>query len=213
MSNSHKKEASVELLIAEFNAIQSHIIKIEEAKSNRVNFLLIVVAAVAVGVSGLVGNSNFQIFLSLILAVTAFGLLILGIAILNQLIRYSQAIVSLYRRAGHIRRWFAGYDAEITPYLPFEASDDRPLMNISSAYLEFRGDVIVLTLNTAFFSIFVIASTSSLFSLSGLIAVPLAIGSTLLIWFFRRIVYAQDSRKSSKVCRKIFAFHIKKLEL
>jgi hypothetical protein len=206
MSNSHN-EMSDEFMLAEFNAIQSHVIKFEEAKSNRVNFFLIVVAAAAAGVSGLIGNSNFQAAVNLIIAFASFGLLILGIAVLNQLIRYSEAIVGLYRRAGRIRRYFVDSDAGIKPYLAFEASDDRPLMNIGSAYLEFRGgDVILLTLNSTFFAIFTFVLISTSFSLSDWFASPLAMGSGLMAWFGQKIRIRARLRKIEARMQKSIVF-------
>ena len=203
----NNKNASVEFLLAEFNAIQSHVIKLEEAKSNRVNFCLIVIAAVTAGVSGLVGNSNFQSVLKLIVAASSFGLFILGIAILNQLIRYSEAIVGLYRRAGRIRRYFADNDAAIRPYLAFEASDDRPLMYISSAYLEFRGgDVIVLTLNSVFFAVFTFVIISILFPLPNWFTTPLVIGSGLMAWFVQKIRIRVRLKKIEERMQKSITF-------
>jgi hypothetical protein len=38
MPEAEKTQASVEFLIAEFNALQNHVARLEEAKSNRVNF-------------------------------------------------------------------------------------------------------------------------------------------------------------------------------
>lgn len=44
MSNIENKQKSVEFMLAEFNAMQTNIVKLEEIKSGRVNFFLIVVA-------------------------------------------------------------------------------------------------------------------------------------------------------------------------
>jgi hypothetical protein len=104
MSEAEKTQASVEFLIAEFNALQSHVTRLEEAKSNRVNFFLIVVAAAAAGISGLADAGRFGGSFEKVVAVAALAILGLGIATLNELVGYSESIVSLYRRAGRIRR-------------------------------------------------------------------------------------------------------------
>ena len=197
-------ENSVEFMLAEFNSLQTNILKLEDAKSNRVNFFLVVVAALTAGVPGLVGNANFQTTLSAIISMAALGGFVLGIAVLEQLLRYSQAIVSLHRRAGRIRRWFVQADKTILPYLAFEAGDDRPRMKVSSAILEFRGgDIIVRMVNSISFAIFVVALVStfypalSLFFMVGLVPIGIA------VWYIQqkriqmRLSFVEENMKKN----------------
>jgi hypothetical protein len=185
----NRNEASIEFLLAEFNALQAHVIKLEDAKSNRVNFFLVVVAAAVAGVSGLAGNPNFQGVFALIIAVTAFSLFLLGVTVLHQLIVYSEAVIGLYRRAGRIRRWFAEADNTIMVYLPFEASDARPGMRIAAAYLELRGgDVIIRMLNSITFAIFIVASTAIWYMLSYSLAIAGLIPLAVIIWYIQQYI-------------------------
>lgn len=91
------KGTSVEYMIAEFNALQGSVARLEETKSSRVNFYLLIVAALLAGLSGVADGTNLLMHPNIVIAIAAFVLLILGIAVLNQLVHYSGAIVSLSR--------------------------------------------------------------------------------------------------------------------
>ncbi len=201
------KETSVEYMIAEFNALQGSVARLEETKSSRVNFYLLIVAAVLAGLSGVADGTNLLIHPNIIIAIAAFVLLILGIAVLNQLVHYSGAIVSLQRRAGRIRRWFSEADATIEPYLAFEPRDDSPSLDVKDAYLEFRGgDVIVLTVNAALLCVGVVAL---LYYFSPTISLPLTLlfgtSSAILAWLAQRNqIHAQLRRVETSVQKNVY---------
>ena len=214
MSNSENKQISVEFMIAEFNAIQTNIVKLEEIKSGRVNFFLIIVAATIAGTSGLFNNQYLQAFLNHIFAVGALAILVLGVAVLTQLVQYSEAIVSLYRRAGRIRRWFADEDQAVVPYLAFDAGDDIPALVLNSAYLEFRGgDVIVLTINSLSFAIFVISFLMIFYPVFYPFALLLGIGLALVAWFVQKNRILAKLHKVENRTQKYIRFPHKGIEV
>lgn len=214
MSNIENKQMTVEFMLAEFNAIQTSIVKLEEIKSGRVNFFLIIVAASIAGISGLFNNQNLQVFLNHIFAVGALALFVLGAAILNQLVQYSVAIVSLYRRAGRIRRWFVDADQTVVPYLAFDAGDDIPALVLKSAYLEFRGgDVIVLTINSLSFAVCVISFVMIFYPVFYPFALLLGIGLALVAWFVQKNRILAKLQKVENSTQKYIRFPHKDLEV
>jgi hypothetical protein len=185
MSETNQSNLSVEFLLAEFAAQQSQIIKLEEAKSNRVNFFLVLVAAVAASTSVII--DKLIIPANATLALIALGILVFGLATLNELVNYSEAIVSLYRRAGRIRRWFVENNSEITPYLAFDATDERPKYDLSSAYLTFRGgDSVILLTNSLAFSVLTVSVLSLVYSLTWPIALIIVTVSAVLAWLYQQ---------------------------
>ena len=213
MTNIERKQVSVEFMLAEFNAVQTNIVRLEGIKSSRVNFFLVIVAASIAGISGLLNNPNLQMFSSYIFAVAALALLVLGIAILNQLVQYSAAIVSLYRRAGRIRRWFADADEAIIRYLAFDAGDDIPAFALNSTYLEFRGgDVIILTINSLSFAVCVISFVMISHPIFYPFALLLGIGLALVAWFVQRNRILAKLRKIEDYTKKDIRFPHKDIE-
>lgn len=205
MSEAEKTQASAEFLIAEFNALQSHVTRLEEAKSNRVNFFLIVVAAAAAGVSGLADVGRFGGSFETVVAVAALAILGLGIATLNELVGYSESIVSLYRRGGRIRRWFVDSDVGIAPYVAFKACDDHPTLDLGLGYLGFRGgDAVVLTLNAASVSVVVAAVLSSVYPVRALVVAVVAVFAGVLAWFAqRRLIHARLRRAEAGMRKRV----------
>jgi hypothetical protein len=205
MPEAEKTQASVEFLIAEFTALQSQVTRLEEAKSSRVNFFLIVVAAAAASISGLadVGRSGGSF--EAVVAVAALAILGLGAATLKELVGYSESIVSLYRRAGRVRRWFVDSDTGIAPYVAFKACDDHPILALGPGYLGFRGgDAVVLTLNAASVSVVVVAVLSSVYPVHALMVAVVAVFAGVLAWFAQRhIVHAGLRRSEAKMKKRV----------
>lgn len=164
-TSSDKKAVSSEFLLTEFNALQQRAISLEEVKSSRVNFFLIVVAATIAGFSGIAGLSTFQAYYPVIIMLGSLILLLLGISTLNHSVDYSAAIVVLYRRAARVRRWFVDHNPEIEPYVAFEPNDDRPRMD--TPYLSWRGGEAVILVANAVSS-----------------AIIVGIGLSFLLWFW-----------------------------
>src|SRR4051794_40397012 len=128
-------KSSADFLLAEFETLQNRAISIEQNKSNRINFLLIIAAALIAGIGQIVGNSILQPYQSTVVFIAAVTLLLLGIFTLKHSVDDSVAIVILFRRAGRIRLWFVEQDNPIGQYVAFEYGDDRPRMD--SPYLAF----------------------------------------------------------------------------
>jgi len=187
MSDTNRQSISIEFLLAEFEAQQGQIIKLEEAKSNRINFFLVVVAAAIASTSGVINNTGISLSASMVFAFVAFGILILGIATLNELVHYSEAIVSLYRRAGRVRRWFVDFDVDITPYVAFDATDESPKYDLESPYLAFRGgDSVILLVNSIAFCVFVLSLINLFYTVSMILGLIIGIPSVLLAWLFQQ---------------------------
>jgi hypothetical protein len=135
MAELYDGNTSKDFLIAEFNAIQDRAIGMEEIKSGRINFFLIIVAATVAGLSSLAGLTAFP-FIVFAGSVIIF---VLGVSTLKSVMNYSVAIVILFRKAGRIRRWFVDNDKNIEKYVPFEANDDRPSIKIVPWLIGWRG--------------------------------------------------------------------------
>ena len=154
MTKPDKTNLSADFLIAEFNAIQERAMGLEEIKSGRINFFLIIVAAIIAGISGLTNAAIVQQSYPEIILVGAALVLILGVSTLKSVVNYSVAIVILFRKAGRVRRWFLENDTKIKNYLPFESNDDRPRIQIS--LISWRGgEAILLIINAVAASIVV----------------------------------------------------------
>lgn len=149
MSRSENTEASTEFLIAEFTALQERATTLEQVKSNQVNFFLIVFAGITAGLSGLSNVDSFERYVPVSVFFASLVVFLLGIVTLYQSVNYSVSIVSFYRRAGRIRRWFMDNDPSIAPYMAFHAGDDQPTFKLPPSYLAFRGaDAVLLIVNT-----------------------------------------------------------------
>jgi hypothetical protein len=147
MAELDDRNFSKDFLIAEFNAIQDRAIGLEEIKSGRINFFLIIVAATVAGLSSL--PENLKTNYSSIVLVGAMIVFLLGVSTLKSVMGYSVAIVILFRKAGRIRRWFVNNDKSIEKYIPFEANDDRPPIKIAPWLIGWRGGEPILLITNA----------------------------------------------------------------
>ncbi|RMH40374.1 MAG: hypothetical protein D6694_10105 [Gammaproteobacteria bacterium] len=145
---------SADFLLAEFNALQSRAIAFKNSQSNRVNFLLIIVAAALAGVSQLANNLALQSYFHTIILATASGILLLGLFTLRQNVDDAGASIILFRRAGRIRLWFVEQNPQIAQYVAFEYGDDKPAMDVP--FLSFRGgEAVILLINALSFCVMV----------------------------------------------------------
>jgi len=126
MEYSKNTEIAAQFLIAEFNALQERAKNFEEIKANRVNFFLLIVAAVGAIISAADQIKVLQQYFLESILLAAVVLLLLGLSTLQHSVYYSSAIVDFFRRAGRIRHWFIDFDRTIEDHFPFEPADDRP---------------------------------------------------------------------------------------
>lgn len=126
MEYSKNTEIAAQFLIAEFNALQERAKNFEEIKASRVNFFLLIVAAVGAIISAVDQIRVLQQYFLESILLAAVAILLLGLSTLQHSVYYSSAIVEFYRRAGKIRHWFIDFDGTIEDHLPFEPADDRP---------------------------------------------------------------------------------------
>lgn len=186
MPEINNASVSEDFLIAEFGAIHDQIIKLEEAKTNRVNFFILLVAAAVAGVVGMSTSEKILISINTLLIFVAFSVLALGVATMNELVHCSESIVSLYRRANRVRRWFYDSNTEIAPYLAFEPTDEKPPYDLGSTYLAFRGgDSIVLLMNSVSFAVFMMSCIRFYHSMPTLLAIIIGIIIILLTFLFQ----------------------------
>jgi len=138
---------SAEFLLAEFTALQDRAIALTNSQSNRVNFLLILVAATLAGIGQIASNPLLQAYLTPVIQTAALGVLVLGLFTLRHNVDDAGATVNLFRRAGRIRLWFVEQNPRIAGYVPFEYADDKPAMDVP--FLSFRGAEAILFLINA----------------------------------------------------------------
>jgi hypothetical protein len=151
MNKNQSSDHIVQFLIAEFNAMYASAKEYEEIKSSRVNFFLLVVAAVVAGFSAATQLVVVKTNLAISIMLTDSVLLLLGFATLKNSVEYSIAVVSFLRRANRVRRWFFEKHKEIIPFIAFPATDDLPKFNLGFKRLLWRGaEPILLVLNAIF---------------------------------------------------------------
>lgn len=121
-----KDELTSNFLLAEFSAVQDRIKSYEEIKSQRVNFFLLIVGAVAAGIMTGLQAEIVQSNLLAIALISSVIISFIGIMSLYHQVITSVSIVTLYHRSGRIRKWFYDNDEDILPYLVFEPADDKP---------------------------------------------------------------------------------------
>lgn len=147
-------EISANFLLSEFNALQSRAMALGNSQSNRVNFLLIIVAATLAGVSQVVNVAALQPYFRLVIFGAALGILLLGLFTLRQNVEDAAASVILFRRAGRIRLWFVEQNPRIARYVAFEYGDDKPA--VDAPFLSSRGgEGVILLINALAFCLVV----------------------------------------------------------
>lgn len=156
MEFSENPEITAQFLIAEFNALQERAKNCEEIKASRVNFFLVVVAALGASFSAAIQINILQQYYLEVLILTAIVVLLSGLSTLKHSVYYSGMSVIQFRRAGRIRRWFVDFDDKIENYVAFEPVDDKPTYAIPSRLLLFRGaETIVMIFNVVSISVIV----------------------------------------------------------
>lgn len=207
MRDSNEAGTPVEFLIAEFEAQQEQVARLEESKSSRINFFLLLVAAVIAGTSGFLGPGDLLLPRNVVLALAAMAVLALGLATLNELVRYSEAIVSLYRRAGRIRSWFAHRYPEIVAYLAFSATDEQPAFDVRTADLSFRGgDSVVLLTNSVAASVLIVALTFSVLQPGWPVALVIVAVVAPLSWSVQQWAIRARLRRADALTKKMVHF-------
>lgn len=207
MSNHKEGNSATEFLIAEFNALQDRATSLEQGKSNRVNFFLVVAAAVGAGFANFIANQSFQTYHSIIIVLTALPLLVLGIFTLQQSIDDSISIVAFYRRAGRIRLWFVEHDVTIAPYVAFHYGDDRPRVYVP--FLGFRGgEAVVLVINTVLFCTITVALLSPV---SWTIAIIEIVVALFLGWFLQVMYVRVKLQRAEKKVKNAINFPSKEM--
>lgn len=204
------KNNAAEFLLAEFSALQARAIAKEEVRANRINFFLVVVAAIITGTSIFFEvrqtqlSSNFQILIVL----ASLVILIFGITTLEQVVKYSVEIVFFYRVAGRIRRYFVDTYEEIYPYIAFEATDSRPRIDIGYSSIALRGgDAILIGINALASAMLASLATSVVFnSTSYLFYSSIGVLTFILSWVLQVIRIRTILIKAEKVFEKRIRF-------
>lgn len=207
-------EITTNFMLAEFTTLQERAAHLEQVKSTQVNFFLIMVAAIIAGVSGFSNLSTFQAYIPYSIFVASLLIFLLGFATLYQSVNYSMSIVSFYRRAGRIRRWFVNIDKDLAPYVAFPAGDDRPKFKLTRSYLAFRGgDVVLLIVNSASFTSILALLMTSIFNFQPMAILILIVIFAILAWLFQQqIVYLRLAKAEERDLKNIH-FPIEKIIL
>ncbi len=189
--------ASAQFLIAEYNALQARAINLEEIKSGRLNFFLLIAGAIVAALSAFRGDSIFGYGYRSGVFLSAMILLLLGILTLKNSIDYSIAIVLLHRRAGRMRRWFVDHDESIKKYVAFEAADDRPRLKMPTSLLAWRGaEPVLLIINVI--SVSVASAIAISFFRSEIFPWIGGAIAALLGWFFQNWYIARKLIKQER---------------
>jgi hypothetical protein len=193
-----------QFLIAEYNALQSRAQSFEQIKSSRLNFFLIVVAAVWAGLASLARIVSLEPYLSSIVIAADVFLLLLGLLTLFDLTGYSAAIIAFYRRAGRVRRWFVDLDADMANYVAFHPADDRPKFTTSMVFISWRGaDAVVLMINSVMLAGLAGFTAWKAFSASSYVCIAILLITFILGWmvqilFVRTIMVQHQNAEINK---------------
>lgn len=211
MSNQSKVDDTMkDFLLAEFTSLQDRAIAQGEMSTNRVNFFLVVVAAIIAGSSMFLetGQPTASSDLLFLLAVSSTAIFALGIATLEQVVKHSVEIVFYYRLAGRVRRYFADTYDEIKPYLAYEPTDSRPRMDTGYFFIELRGgDAVLVGVNSLAMAVFIstLVAGSNVLSLNPLSYIFIA----LLVFIITWILQAARIKAVLRNADKIFERHIR----
>ena len=198
----NNSKLGVEFLLAEFNAIQQRAIHIEHSKSSSVNFYLVIVAATIAGVPGILSLVPTEAARLVLVAMFAF-IFAVGLLTLDHSVNQAVNIIRLYRRAGKIRRFFLTQASDIKIYLPFEASDSLPRINLPSS-LAYRGaEVTVFAINIASVAVIsaVIFSFASWFG-----AIIAALAGAGITWQLQRIFFRKKLQRFEEKAKRSVIF-------
>jgi hypothetical protein len=182
--NSNQLDYTAGFLIAEFNVLNERAKAYEEIKSSRVNFFLLVVAAAGAIFSALSQNDQFRNYdIAVIRSLSGF-IFLLGVFILTDMTSYSMAVVTQYRRAGRVRRWFVDHNSELAEYVAYSPTDDKPPYTDSFSELHWRGaETIILLLNCLSFLILVVTILHRNLNILLNISLIVAVVCAVLFWF------------------------------
>ncbi|MGD1944428.1 MAG: hypothetical protein ACFB0G_24285 [Leptolyngbyaceae cyanobacterium] len=188
--------------MAEFNAIQQRAIQIEQSKSSSINFYLVIVAATIAGIPGVLSLVPAEAVRLVLIAMFSF-IFAVGLLTLDHSVNQAVNIIRLYRRAGKIRRFFLTQASDIKVYLPFEASDSLPHINLPSS-LAYRGaEVTVFAINIA--SVAVISAVIFSFA-SWLWAIIAALAAAGMTWQLQRLYFRKKLQRFEQKAKRSIIF-------
>jgi hypothetical protein len=200
MEESKSPEYGDQLLIAEFNALYERAKSFEEIKAGRVNFFLFMVGALGAGFSAAAQIQVIQQNLFYCIISIATVLFLVGISTLKHSVEYSVAIISFFRRAGRVRRWFFERNKSIAPYLAFHAADDRPTFNLPFSLLLWRGaEPVVIILNAVLGAIIIEIIAFQISNFTIVIYSISAVIFVCLIWLLQLYYVRSKMSKLEKV--------------
>ena len=199
MSDSDKQKLVADFMLAEFNALVERARDNDEINASRINFFLIVVAAVGAGLGAATEfltslHEPLWIVLAALLA-----LLVLGAVTYYYSINSAIATVMQYRRAGRIRCWFAdlALDKDI-PYFAYIPADNRP--HFTTSFWMFRGgEAIVTAINAIMASgivVIVLYQYQVLRQPWALATVAAAVWP--IAWFLQRLFFVERMKQKEK---------------
>ncbi|MBD2106769.1 hypothetical protein [Nodosilinea sp. FACHB-13] len=201
---SSDKSIGAEFLLAEFNAIQQRAVQIEQSKASSVNFYLVIVAATIASIPGVLSLMPKEAARYIVIGTFSF-ILIVGLLTLDHSVNQAINIIRLYRRAGKVRRYFLDQAENIKLYLPFEANDSLPRINLPSS-LAYRGaEVTVFAINVASVAIIFAALFSSISWIWASI-VGTAVGGTA--WILQKMYFRRKLEYFEKIANLKVTFPI-----
>lgn len=148
---------TAQFLVTDYACLQERVKTFEEIKAARVNFFLLIFGAIGAGISAAMQVPVVKDNAQTIILASSIVLFLLGVATLHHSVNYSEAIVTLFRRSGRIRRWFLEENSKIAPFLVFEAADNKPRYDIDFGNLIWRGaEPAVIIVNSVLLTVAVV---------------------------------------------------------
>jgi hypothetical protein len=186
MDDSDKLKMVADFMLAEFNTLIERARDFDQINASRINFYLIIVAAVGAGLGAATDLQPVQSnYLWIVLAALS-GLLLLGLVTLYYTVNSTISSIKLYRYAGRVRCWFAEQAPQVVPFFPFSPTDARP--RFATRFWTFRGEeAIVAAVNAILLSgiIVIVLYQSQVISRPGP-AIILALATCIVAWILQR---------------------------
>jgi len=190
-----ENEVIAQYLIAEFEVLHQRAQAHEQMVIARTNFFIALTTAVLGGLLLFLKEYvKDWVLLSVIIITTLLFLLIVGWTVFIQSIDSKASVAIYYRRAGRIRRWFVDNAVNIEKYIPFKATDARPLLYVPWAPLRHL-NITVVSVNAGLSAIlfsyvcFILLRGKLVFEDLLLIIGGCSIGMFALIFYWQFSIY------------------------
>lgn len=189
-----KQRLVADFMLTEFNALVERARDLDQINAARINFYLIIVAAVGAGLGGTIEFLSTLPEALWIVLLALLALLVLGLVTYYYAINSAIATVMFYRTAGRIRCWFADLDPESVRYFAFVPADNRP--HFTTSIWMFRGGEAIVTAINAILASGIIVALLYQYQVIGQIweVVAVAVVVWPFAWFLQRLFFMRKMK-------------------